>query len=254
MIRVAQTAPRLHPLHRVRPPLRLCLGSGLGWISGAPGKFSIRGGFGIYYDRSEEETSLQTLGTPPFGFTSAGAGDFAGRHTLANPYADINGGFKQSAAGRAERSRKVSQPNRFPYVPPSAGSSPLTSPSKRITLILSTNTPPASALLTLRTFSSQWSANSQRRSSRARATSVRSVGTTRPSLKEIPITPAGQAACFGRQDLQHDQPQQPEQALSHPHSVFGYADPGHWHQRLYEYRAHLDQCRVKLQLASAQQI
>ena len=32
-----------------------------------PGKFSIRGGFGIYYNRTEEETALQTLETPPFG-------------------------------------------------------------------------------------------------------------------------------------------------------------------------------------------
>ncbi len=45
-----------------------------GAISGAPGKFSIRGGFGIYYDRTEEETALQTLETPPFGTSTIGAG------------------------------------------------------------------------------------------------------------------------------------------------------------------------------------
>ncbi len=45
----------------------------LGWLSGAPGKFSVRGGFGIYYNRSEEETSLNNLATPPFGLSSAGA-------------------------------------------------------------------------------------------------------------------------------------------------------------------------------------
>jgi hypothetical protein len=94
----------------------------LGWISGAPGKFSIRGGFGIYYDRSEEETSLQTLGTQPFGFTSAGAGDFSGKPQLVNPFADINGGKKQSVGGAAGGSlTAASQPNRFPYVQPVKG-------------------------------------------------------------------------------------------------------------------------------------
>ena len=37
-----------------------------GWISGGPGKFSIRGGYGIYYNRGEEELTLQNLNAPPF--------------------------------------------------------------------------------------------------------------------------------------------------------------------------------------------
>lgn len=38
----------------------------LGWISdGGSRKFAVRGGFGIYYNRTEEESSLQTLETPP---------------------------------------------------------------------------------------------------------------------------------------------------------------------------------------------
>ena len=63
-------------------------------------KTVVRSGFGIYYNRTEEETSLQSLGTPPFGITSTGAGDFTGRPQFANPYADINNGFKQSAGGK----------------------------------------------------------------------------------------------------------------------------------------------------------
>jgi hypothetical protein len=82
----------------------------LGAISGGKGKFSVRGGFGIYYNRTEEESSLQTLGTPPFGFTSSGAADKSGSPSLINPFADINGGVA------------LSESNRFPYAQPVAGS------------------------------------------------------------------------------------------------------------------------------------
>ena len=91
----------------------------LGKISGGEGKFSIRGGFGIYYDRTEEETSLQTLGTPPFGFTSGGAADFGGSPSLVNPFADINGGL---TTGPHSTPGTASEANRFPFTQPVAGS------------------------------------------------------------------------------------------------------------------------------------
>ncbi len=59
-------------------------------------KLSIRGGFGIYYNRTEEEGSLQNLNQVPFGVTSAGIRDaLAGpndRPSFGNPYQDINTG------------------------------------------------------------------------------------------------------------------------------------------------------------------
>jgi hypothetical protein len=78
-------------------------------------KLSIRGGYGIYYNRSEEESSLQNLSDPPFGVSSAGAVDYgvASNPSFANPYQDLN------VAGSAG-----SYPNKFPFVPPAAGSSP----------------------------------------------------------------------------------------------------------------------------------
>jgi hypothetical protein len=90
------------------PRLGFAWSPDLGRISGGPGKLSVRGGFGIYYNRSEEESALQTLGTPPFGFTSGGAADFGGKPQLINPFADINSTTTES--------------NRFPYAQPQAGS------------------------------------------------------------------------------------------------------------------------------------
>jgi len=93
----------------------------LGRISGAPGKFSVRGGFGIYYNRSEEESALQTLNMPPFGFTSGGAADFGGSPQFVNPFADINNGKTTGTGGTAGA---ASEPNRFPYTFPVKGQSP----------------------------------------------------------------------------------------------------------------------------------
>jgi hypothetical protein len=85
----------------------------LGAITGGrPGMFAIRGGFGFYYDRTEEETSLQTLTTPPFGLNSAGVNDYGTTTTLTptfvNPYQDVNTGTVYA--------------NKFPYAFPTPGS------------------------------------------------------------------------------------------------------------------------------------
>jgi hypothetical protein len=53
--------------------------------------FSVRAGFGVYYNRDQEEQSLQNLEDPPFVQFSYGAGDFGGSPSFANPYADVAG-------------------------------------------------------------------------------------------------------------------------------------------------------------------
>jgi len=72
-----------------------------GKFTGGPGKTSIRGGFGIYYNRSEEEQTLQTLTAPPFSTTSTGSS----HPGFANPYTHIMTG--------------AAAPNPFPFAPPS---------------------------------------------------------------------------------------------------------------------------------------
>jgi hypothetical protein len=80
----------------------------LGAFSGGPRKLSIRGGFGIYFNRTEEETALQTLGTPPFGTSTSGASAIiGGSPQFADPFSDING--------------LGSITNPFPYTFPSKG-------------------------------------------------------------------------------------------------------------------------------------
>jgi hypothetical protein len=72
-------------------------------------KTSIRAGFGVYFNRVEEELMLQDLGAPPFSVTSGGIGDVGGSPSFANPFQDIATG--QTIA------------NKFPFVPPAAGNS-----------------------------------------------------------------------------------------------------------------------------------
>lgn len=64
----------------------------LGAISGNNNKFSVRGGYGIYFNRIEEEGALQSLGAPPYGVNSAGIADIGGHPSFANPFTDISTG------------------------------------------------------------------------------------------------------------------------------------------------------------------
>jgi hypothetical protein len=85
--------------------------SGLSWLTGAPGShsFSVRGGYGIYYNRDQEEQSLQNLEDPPFLLISHGATDVNGSPAFATPFSDVTG----NAA--------VSEANKFPFTVPTAG-------------------------------------------------------------------------------------------------------------------------------------
>lgn len=149
-----------------------------GKLSGGPGKFSIRGGFGIYYDRSEEESALQTLETPPFGTTTSGAG-LIGNVSFADPFTDING------AG--------SVANPFPYKFPAKGDNinfAALEPIYNISTFGSDFRAPYAENFQVsieRQFSSQVV---------ARISYVGSLGRHNQSTTDAnPITPAGHAAC-----------------------------------------------------------
>lgn len=72
-------------------------------------KFSVRVGFGMYFNRDAEEGQLQNLGDTPNFLNSFGAADFGGSPGFINPFADVTG-----CTG-------CSEPSPFPYTPPAAG-------------------------------------------------------------------------------------------------------------------------------------
>jgi hypothetical protein len=96
-----------HPAH-FGPRFGFAWSPDLGRLSGGPGKLSIRGGYGIYFNRSEEEVTLQNLIAPPFALIDFGVTDVGGAPSLVAPFTDITG--------------SQSIPNKYPFVAPAAGS------------------------------------------------------------------------------------------------------------------------------------
>ncbi|MFZ3264726.1 MAG: carboxypeptidase-like regulatory domain-containing protein [Terriglobales bacterium] len=84
---------------------------GFAWSPGANRNWSVHGGIGLYYNRSEEELALQTLTNAPFALTSPGAGPTCGSVGFANPYSDATG--------------TCTAMNPFPFTPPAVGATNL---------------------------------------------------------------------------------------------------------------------------------
>src|SRR4029077_2249703 len=80
---------------------------GFAWSPTASRNWSVHGGIGLYYNRSEEELALQTLTNAPFAITTAGALPACGSVGFINPFVSTDG--------------KCSTPNPFPFKPPAPG-------------------------------------------------------------------------------------------------------------------------------------
>ena len=97
-----------------------------GRISGRPGKLSVRSGFGIYFNRGEEELTLQNLNAPPFSMQSHGIGDVGGNSSFIAPYTDIRcidqNGNPITGCVPSGSAPSASIANKFPFVTPGAGS------------------------------------------------------------------------------------------------------------------------------------
>ena len=80
----------------IAPRVGFAWSPNLGAISGSSNKFSVRGGFGVYFNRTEEEGSLQNLGNPPFGIASFGNPN-APQIGFPNPFVDPTGSSATAA-------------------------------------------------------------------------------------------------------------------------------------------------------------
>jgi hypothetical protein len=80
---------------------------GFAWSPHGSSKTSVRAGYGIYYNRTEEELALQNLIAPPFSLSTGGIANVGGSPAFANPFRDIQTG------------QTIASP--FPFAPPRAG-------------------------------------------------------------------------------------------------------------------------------------
>ena len=144
--------------------------------------FAIRGGFGMYFNRDAEEEALQNLSSPPFLFSSRGAGDAGGSPSLADPFTDV--------AGRPG----FSVTNPFPYQRPQPGAV-LDWANNYFALDLSQ---PGKNYLP--SYSYNFNLNVQRQIGNKMVAQVGYVGSLGRKLARTyegdPITPAGHDACL----------------------------------------------------------
>ncbi len=91
-------AGKTHTFRNFGPRIGFAYSPDWGRLSGGPGRMSIRGGFGMYYNRTEEELNLQFQGVPPNSITSLGVLTNGGSSSFANPFVDIAGRSALNAA------------------------------------------------------------------------------------------------------------------------------------------------------------
>ena len=161
-------------------------------FTGAPGKTSLRGGFGLYFNRTEEELNLQDLSTPPFGYNSFGAT----HPSFPDPFVDVNSGVKTA--------------NIFPYVPPAKGATPNFATLFPNGFGASLNNNPKN-LTVPHTYN--WNVTLQRELPGQTILSVGYVGSHGSGLitsyTENPATPAGVASCLANPACAGDGGNQP---------------------------------------------
>jgi hypothetical protein len=147
-------------------------------------EFSVRAGYGIYYNRDQEEQSLQNLEDPPFLLVDTGIPQQIGgtSPSLADPYTDVTG--------------TVAGTNRFPYAIPQPGDTNIDWTDLYSFLGLATFAPDYSVPYTM-----NYNINIQRSLPSNMILQIGYVGSVSHRLASWydgnAITPAGHDACLG---------------------------------------------------------
>jgi len=98
-------------------------GPRLGFAYNPTSKLVLRGGWGIYYDNSEEELTLQNLLAPPFSLIDTGVGDIGLSPSFTQPFTSINsapiGNIGCANAGGTGGCSAFA--NKYPFTPPKPG-------------------------------------------------------------------------------------------------------------------------------------
>jgi hypothetical protein len=89
---------------------------GFAWSPRESTNWVIRGGFGLYYNRTEEELALQGLTNPPFSTTTPGVASVGGSPSFATPFT----GWCPGTGGAPPSPCSTAQV--FPFAPPAPGS------------------------------------------------------------------------------------------------------------------------------------
>jgi Carboxypeptidase regulatory-like domain len=94
--------------------------AGFAWSPWGNHNWSIRGGIGLYFNRSEEELILQGLANPPFALSTSG-GQLAGQPVFESPMNGYVAGAPGTITNPIYDATGVTQP--YPYYAPAAGAS-----------------------------------------------------------------------------------------------------------------------------------
>ena len=183
--------------------------------SGTSKNFVIRGGFGIYFNRTEEELALQNISAAPFSLTSYGIAGAPASLGLANPSPSFANPYRDIATG-------VTIANPFPFTPATKGSTVNFAPYEP--LDINTINPNFTS-----PYAMNYNLNVQRELPGSLLFQAGYVGSLGRHLELTyegnPISPAGQAACAADPVCMPNRANQhvlyPSHALYAPGDVFG---------------------------------